>query len=143
MENLVFGLEVMFVGFTVVMITLYLLYLILLGFSKCFVRPAKAEPLRENNPIVSMAAAEQAASVSTYDEAALLPFGAGPEIVAVITAGISFYFDSISPSASQYKIVSVQPALSGSNSSPWAVAGRKRLMEKRQDLAMFRRERMR
>ena len=140
MENLALGFEVMLIGFTVVMVTLYLLYLILLGFSRCCVKPEKPEVKVHNNiqappPAVmeEVAAAPVAATMSQHS------FGTAPEIIAAITGAISACMELPS---TQFEIVSVQPAFSSQNvSSQWAATGIKRLMEKRQDLAMFRRER--
>jgi len=49
MENLYFGLEVLVIGFTVVMVTLYVLYLVLVGFSRACARPAKPAPKTEHS----------------------------------------------------------------------------------------------
>jgi len=138
MENITFGLEVLVIGFTVVMVTLYVLYLILLGFSRCCARPAKPEPKKEQiitpPPAVldEVGLAPVAAAVSQH------AFGTAPEVVAAITAAITACLEM--PSG-QFEIVSVQPAFSAQGPANWPLSGRKRLMERRQDLSMFRRER--
>ena len=138
MDNLTLGLEVMVIGFTVVMITLYLLYLILLGFSRFCSRPAKPEASKKSPTAVPPVALQETATAPVAAAVSQQSFGTAPEIVAAITAAISACMDT---SATQFGIVSVQPVHSTASGSKWAVAGRKRLMEKRQDLVMFRRER--
>lgn len=141
MNNLTFGLEVMVIGFVVVMVTLYLLYLILVGFSRCCVRPVRSKPVNGSNSTMPPAVLQEAGAAPVAAAVSQQAFGTAPEIVAAITAAISACLNT---PANQFEIVSVQtvqPAHSTANGSDWTVAGRKRLMEKRQDLAMFRRER--
>lgn len=59
-----------------------------------------------------------------------------PEIVAAITAAISA---CLNVSADQFVINSLKPVPLVSGYSFWTIAGRKRLMEQRQDLAILRR----
>lgn len=139
MDNLTLGLEVMLIGFTVVMVTLYLLYLVLLGFSRCCV---KLEPeVKIQNKLEAPPHAVMEAVAATHVAATISQdsFGTAPEIIAAITAAISVYMDLPS---TRFELVSVQPAFTSQRvSNQWSVTGRKKLMEKRQDLAMFRRER--
>ncbi|MDW7651400.1 MAG: OadG family protein [Bacillota bacterium] len=140
MENLRLGLEIMVIGFAVVMATLYLLYLILLGFSRCCARPAKPEPRKETVPTPPSSVLSEVTTAPVAAAVSEQSFGTAPEIIAAITAAVSACLEV---SSDQFKILAVQPAPSGHNSSTsnWAVMGRKRLMEKRQDIGMFRRER--
>lgn len=62
--------------------------------------------------------------------------GVAPEIVAAIAAAISTYLNI---SASQFVINSLKPVPPQHNSSFWTGAGRLRLIEKRQDIAILRR----
>lgn len=62
--------------------------------------------------------------------------GNTPEIVAAITAAISA---CLNVSSDQFVINSLKPVPPVFNSSFWTIAGRKRLMEQRQDLAILRR----
>jgi len=62
--------------------------------------------------------------------------GVAPEIVAAIAAAISTY---LSISASQFVINSVKQVPPQNNSSFWTGAGKLRLIEKRQDIAILRR----
>ncbi|MBT9168964.1 MAG: hypothetical protein DDT19_02316 [Syntrophomonadaceae bacterium] len=73
-------------------------------------------------------------SVTLSDE--VQKTGVAPEIVAAIAAAISTYLNI---SANQFLISSLKPAHPQLNSSFWTVAGRLRLIEKRQDLAILRR----
>ncbi len=130
-DNIIFGLEVMVIGFTIVLITLYLLHLILVGFGKLCVMPSKAESKKKSQ-------LAQQAPLSDISEAASAQFNCknSSEVVAAITAVISAYLDLPS---SQFKIVSLQPS-SQANGNNWVLTGRKRAIERRQDLAAFRRE---
>lgn len=139
-NNIIFGLEVMVIGFVVVMATLFLLYLILLGFSKVCVRPSHSESnkgqLASPPPAVldEVGTAPVAAGIShsNYD------FGTAPDIVAAITATISA---CLNLPAAQFEIVSLQRSHPHEVADNWVLLGRKRAIERRQDLAMFRRER--
>ena len=164
MGNLIFGLETMVIGFAVVMLTLFCLYLILVGFGRCLVKPVKTQPKTENRAVSrsqqvaldETAAARVAATgaPAPLDDAVAAPIaaaaaavavvsrqhsGAAPEIVAAISSVLGVCFDSqpgsfsIVPSAA-----TVSPVKS---TTPWSLLGRKRLMERRQDLFLFRRER--
>ncbi|MBS3902411.1 MAG: hypothetical protein KGZ54_10405 [Dethiobacter sp.] len=62
--------------------------------------------------------------------------GAAPEIVAAIAAAISTFLNI---AASQLVISSLKPVPPQCNSSFWTMAGRQRLLEKRQDLTILRR----
>lgn len=140
MDNLIFGLEVLVIGFIVVMITLYLLYLILLGFSRCCVRPAKPEPKSDNTlpPPATLAEVAAAPVAATATGPLAKPVaGENYEIVAAITAAIAACLET---SPSHFQVVSIQPAVPGSGPGAWALSGRKKLMERR-DLNIFRRER--
>jgi Na+-transporting methylmalonyl-CoA/oxaloacetate decarboxylase gamma subunit len=138
LDNLEFGLQVMVVGFSVVMITLYLLYLILVGFGRVLARPAKEETVKKVLPTAPPTVIQEAL-VAPVAAAVSHPLpGTAPEIVAAITAAVSACLNS---PASEFEIVSLQPVHSTVDGSHWAITGRKRLMEMRQDFAMFRRER--
>jgi Na+-transporting methylmalonyl-CoA/oxaloacetate decarboxylase gamma subunit len=163
MGNLIFGLETMVIGFAVVMLTLFCLYLILVGFSRCLAKPVKTEPKTENKavlqpqpfPLDETTAAPVAAAAVQFqlDEAVAAPIaaaaaavavvsrqysGASPEIVAAISSVLGVCLDTqitglyIAPAATTCPVAST---------TPWTLLGRKRLMERRQDLFLFRRER--
>lgn len=73
------------------------------------------------------------------EKAAVVGFqesGTAPEIVAAITAAISTYLNI---PTNQFIINSLLPVPSSCNSSYWTIAGRKRLMEQRQNLGILRR----
>lgn len=138
MENIGLGIEVMIVGFAIVMAILYLLYLVLLGFSKCCAEPAKPQIKKENQATPTPSVVNEATPAPVAAAVSQHTYGTAPEIIAAITAAVSVY---LGRPANQFEIVAVQPANSGQNGSNWALLGRKRLMEKRQDVGMFRRER--
>ncbi|MBS4031305.1 MAG: OadG family protein [Clostridiales bacterium] len=139
-NNIIFGLEVMIIGFAVVMAILYLLYLILLGFSKVCVRPSNNESRKGQLASPTSAVLDEVGSapVAAGISQSNYNYGTAPEIVAAITATISAYLDL---PAAQFQIVSLQPSHSAGVVDNWALLGRKRAIEKRQDLAMYRRER--
>ena len=124
MENIGLGIEVMIVGFSIVMAILYLLYLIMLGFSKCCAEPAKPQ-IKQETPTPSVV--NEATPAPVTAAVSRQAYGTAPEIIAAITAAVSAYLDR---PANQFEIVAVQPANSGQNGSNWALLGRKRLMEK-------------
>lgn len=137
-NNIVFGLEIMVIGFAVVMATLYLLYLILLGFGKLCVRPSNAESKKAQSASTPPAVLEEIGSAPVAAGISEPHYSTAPEIVAAITATISAYLDL---PAAQFQIVSLQPSHSAGTTDNWALLGRKRAIERRQDLAMYRRER--
>lgn len=143
LEYLAYGLEILVIGFTVVMITLYVLYLILLGFSRCC--SASVKPANGNKETAAVAipaiTKEEISAAPVAATASVQTIGTAPEIVAAITAAIAACFDR---TESHYEIVSLQPAtsaVSSSQSSAWAAAGRNLLMEKRREMLNLRRER--
>ena len=121
MENLKFGIEIMVIGFTFVMITLYLLYFILKAFSRVFEYQNKRQQIK-------MKAVTSAPLQATMN-------GTAPEIVAAITVALSACLDK---PANEFRIVSIQPQISGLQNSSWAFASRRNLMGKRQDMIMRR-----
>jgi Na+-transporting methylmalonyl-CoA/oxaloacetate decarboxylase gamma subunit len=139
-SNLIFGLEVLVIGFVVVMATLYLLYLILLGFAKLCVRSSNAESKKGQLASLPPAVLEEVVSapVAAGISQSHYHYGTAPEIVAAITATISAFMDL---PAAQFQIVSLQPSHSSGVTDNWALLGRIRAIERRQDLSMFRRER--
>jgi Na+-transporting methylmalonyl-CoA/oxaloacetate decarboxylase gamma subunit len=138
MDNIVLGFEVMIVGFSVVMITLFLLYLVLVAFGRIFSRPALNETVKKQFTEVPPAVLQEAQVAPVAAAVSLHQAGTAPEIVAAITAAVSVCLGTPS---SQFEIVSLQPAPSSVDGSHWTISGRKRLMEMRQDFGMFRRER--
>ena len=142
MENLEFGFGVMVVGFAVVMAILYLLYFILIGFNHIFAQTPPSETKQKNSDagvttsLSEATAAPVAATVSPPEP--VQSTDVAPEVAAVISAAVACYLDgpavgiSITPVGSTH-----QPAFNNA----WSLAGRKRLMERRQDLSLLRRER--
>jgi hypothetical protein len=163
MDNLIFGLETMAIGFAVVMLTLYCLYLILVGFNRCLAKPVNPNPKKESKvvlhaqpiPLDETAAAPVAATTAPVqlDEAVAAPIaaaaaavavasrqysGAAPEIAAAISSVLGVCLDTQPAGVYIAPVATTRPVPS---TTPWSLLGRKRLMERRQDLFLFRRER--
>ena len=124
MDKLDFALQVMVVGFTVVLVTLFLLYGILIVFSRIFnkkeIKDPKSETAAKSPPKV-----EAGADNST--------------LTAVITAAIYSYLESYAPSISAATIrVTAQPVGGGATNS-WQLIGRRHLMEGKAELETTRR----
>lgn len=128
MDKLDFALEVMVVGFTVVLVTLFLLYGILIVFSRIFnkkeIKVPKSETVAKSLPTV-----ETGANNNT--------------LTAVITAAIYSYLESNAPSFKASTIrVTAQPT-SDSTANNWQVIGRRQQMEAKAELETTRRNKKR
>ncbi|HZK24835.1 MAG TPA: OadG family transporter subunit [Oscillospiraceae bacterium] len=123
LDKLLYGLEISLIGFTGVMLILYLLYLILLAFSKYFSR-GDSKQKKATCPTVQL----------SLDKVKESNNNTAPEVVAAITAAIAMYLNS---SAEQFNIVSIKPE---KGSSSWVLSGRQIIMANRQNLALSRRE---
>jgi sodium pump decarboxylase gamma subunit len=138
LDKIEFGLQVMVIGFVVVMIILYVLYLILIVFSRIFGEKAAAGPNAGAAPakiLEEASAAPVAAATSRQDNRF------DGDIAAVITAAVAASLDT---SGREFAIGSKEPALPGAQAPDralnWSLAGRERLMERRRDLFLLRRE---
>jgi Na+-transporting methylmalonyl-CoA/oxaloacetate decarboxylase gamma subunit len=131
----------MVIGFTVVMITLYMLYLILIGFSRCLAKPVKTEPKQEKINVLPPVALEETVAAPVAAAAAVCrqSYGTPPEVVAAIASVLGVCVDS---PAMEFSVVPAQTSAPvAKQMSTWSLLGRKTLMERRQDLFLFRRER--
>jgi Na+-transporting methylmalonyl-CoA/oxaloacetate decarboxylase gamma subunit len=128
MDKLDFALEVMVVGFSVVLATLFLLYGILIAFSRIFNKK------EIKNPKTDAAPKSPVQFVGGEDNAAL---------TAVITAAIYSYLENNAPSfnAAGFRIT----ALPGSDCAVnnWQISGRRQLMEGKAELETTRRNKRR
>ena len=127
MENLVFGFEILVIGLIVVMVTLFILALLLICFSKIFTPQEKA------NKEVRKAADRVAAAISTPESANDVK----PEVIAATMGALLFALDTgthvyNNPIISRINAVEQQ-------SNMWAQSGRTRLLHLRQDFALLRR----
>jgi sodium pump decarboxylase gamma subunit len=138
MDEIVFGLEVMVIGFSVVMIALFLLYLVLLGFSRFSVKTDKSKPKKEHIASPPQTLLDEVGVAPVAAAVSQQAVGVAAETVAVINAAIAACLN-VPPT--QLGIVSVHPVHVARATSSWALMGRKTLMERRQDLATIRRER--
>ncbi len=127
MDEMSFALKVLFLGFSVVMVTLLLLYFILIIFSRLLNRTVKK--------------AEPAAPVCRTKAATVLAAGIPVHVAAVITAAIYSLRHghpdrpvriSISPGAA------ARPGIVKN----WAAAGRKTLLESSLEVERLRRKRL-
>ncbi len=142
-ETIEFGLQVMVIGFAVVMITLYVLYLILTGFSQVFGVKKAAGPATQAPAESVLAEAVAAPVAATVSEQV---HSLGEDIVAVLTAAIAACLDAPGKefTISSIEPVQVNPCPAGYlRTTEWGLAGRKKLMERRQDLFLLRREKRR
>jgi Na+-transporting methylmalonyl-CoA/oxaloacetate decarboxylase gamma subunit len=110
MDDLILGLQIMVFGFSVVLLTLYLLYLILQQFSR-FLNGSSLKP-----PL-PLSGTEQAPVRDLRQ-------------VAAVTAAVAVCLSKAS-SGSALRIVSIEPIDLPHNPSVWVREGRKALMEKR------------
>ncbi len=113
MDKIGFALEVVAVGFTVVMVTLFLLYGILVVFSRIFKRKVITDPKSET-------AAKSPPKVETET--------VNSNLTAVITAAIYRYLESNTPSFNAATVrVTAQPT-NNRTVNNWQIIGRRQLM---------------
>jgi Na+-transporting methylmalonyl-CoA/oxaloacetate decarboxylase gamma subunit len=118
-EKLIFSLQIFFLGFSVVLVVLFLLYGLI----------ELANRLRE-----TVFGAKQ---VLPPEPLSAEPAGLPPALAAAIAAAISSYRESSSPGSRPVRFrVSMPPA----KGSPWAAAGRRALLENSNLLERLRRK---
>ncbi len=129
MEQFDFAIQVMIIGFSVVLFTLFALYCILLLFTRIFYK--KGYKTADKSLNVSAASRKDSGK------------GVDQRTAAAITAAVYQYLQNES-SYSPGRIVSiaVQPAGNTAGSS-WQVAGRKSLLENKMELENTRRKKLR
>jgi len=134
-----FELRVLLIGLAVAVVLLYLLYLILSA-SKRISKIKNAEPKVEASPqnvqeAITVAPVTAALSKHTYH--------GGEDTVAAIAAAVTA---CLGAPGREYAITSIQPVQISYGSAglaratSWSLAGRKKLMERRQNLFFLRRE---
>ncbi|NLM45455.1 MAG: hypothetical protein GX200_01445 [Firmicutes bacterium] len=123
MDNLVLSLEILAIGFAVVMATLYLLYLVLLLFGKAVARATSCRSDKNG---------ETPRGVITEQTG-----GEPEEIIAAIAAAVSAFLGT---AQQKFSLVSVKPQ-AGTAGSVWIETGRKNLLNKSRELALQRRGR--
>ncbi|MFO8192328.1 MAG: OadG family transporter subunit [Bacillota bacterium] len=125
MDKLEFALQIMVLGFFVVMVTLFLLYVILLLFNRLFSQPAKGG--RSQPPEARQK------SPANKEEAVKEP------ITAAVMAAVYRYMQIEETGDHKYSFrVNVQPSGSGTLMN-WKMVGRKILLENRIKLEQSRR----
>ncbi len=119
MENLKFALEVMLVGFSLVLFTLFILYLIIIMLGKLF---ALKTPSFNNTKFIVEEEAE-------FDNLT-------PQKAAIISGAISAY---LYEESTEYTIKRIEP-LNSSLINRWAYQGRKELVSVNQEIDKLRRD---
>jgi Na+-transporting methylmalonyl-CoA/oxaloacetate decarboxylase gamma subunit len=119
-----FAIQVMVIGFTVVLVTLFLLYGILIIFSRLFSRPESQSGKR--GPIERKTLPVDTATTQA-------------KVTAAITAAVSSYLEGQGNIAKTGKI-NVRPRpIAVSTSNNWQITGRKMLMQGASDIEKTRR----
>jgi Na+-transporting methylmalonyl-CoA/oxaloacetate decarboxylase gamma subunit len=128
MDKIDFALEVMVVGFTVVLVTLFLLYGILIAFSRVF---SKKE-IKDQKTDAGTKSPTQSTGGAVNDT-----------LTAVISAAVYSYLENNAPSlnAVGFRVT----ALSGKDlaDNNWQISGRRQLMEGKAELETTRRNKKR
>ncbi len=127
MNNLDFAIQVMVVGFLVVVFILFLLFGILLIFNRIFYS-------EESNPSMNRL-------VPAHNTKLIAP-GIEPQIVAAVSAAIYQYLINEKPALSR-AIISISAESAVKRGNDWKISGRKALLEKSGELANIRRQKQR
>ena len=126
MDQFEFAIQVLFLGFSVVLFTLFLLYGILLLFSRIFRK--NEQPLVDKTPIPGTNAVES--GIGSTDRRLTVA------IIAAVYQYMSINSKHFKPGAVN---ISVTPT-GGSCSNNWQIVGRKLLLENKLELENIRRK---
>jgi Na+-transporting methylmalonyl-CoA/oxaloacetate decarboxylase gamma subunit len=124
MEKFEFAIQVMVIGFVVVLVTLFLLYGILLVFSLIFNRkekPAKSDEIVLEAPLIKKPADNQS------------------RLTAAVTAAIFCFLESQNQLNKIGEVTVLPQSTDRSVSNSWQIAGRKLMMQGYYDLENTRR----
>jgi len=137
LSDLAFGIEVVVVGFIVVMVTLTLLAFILAGFNK-LLAPRKKKPAVSTVSEQGTAAVQDTKPTETVSKyvTAEDEEGATKQEVAAALGALMYVLDTGSSSSSGLRIKHVRPLEPAKNM--WAQSGRTRAVQARQDFILFR-----
>ncbi|RJX23553.1 MAG: hypothetical protein C4554_10560 [Dethiobacter sp.] len=145
MHNLIFGLKILAIGLLIVMSTLLILALILIDFKKLFYKADGKKQLKSaakktapvNNPAQTgcsgMDAWPQPAPEIACTESKAVKAAVRPEIIAATIGALLFALEKEKPNC---LVVGNKPLELVMNT--WALAGRARLLNLRQDFALRR-----
>jgi Na+-transporting methylmalonyl-CoA/oxaloacetate decarboxylase gamma subunit len=128
MEKFDFAIQVLVIGFSVVMVALIALYLLLLLFAKLFHKEN-----RKPADAISAAVNQVAFSQSNDDR----------RLVSAITAAVYAYMqlNKMMPPSGKISITAQQPGSSAINN--WQITGRQLLLQNKVDLETIRRKKQR
>lgn len=123
MDKLDFALQVLVLGFMVVMVTLFGLYGVLILFNKYFYHDDKKPPLKAETGRVDRVTTDTAAD---------------SRVIAAIMAAVYQYVKSDRAYTGAPLKIAIQPT-AGAALNSWRNAGRKKLLESRMELEKVRR----
>lgn len=127
MDQLNFAVQVLVIGFAVVLATLFMLYGVLILFSRLFYGEGKKAAVDQQEPL------------SNKNSFEIAEDGVDGKVIAVITAAISEYMRQ----GENFKQIASVSILHNEAESPavdsWKIIGRKALMENRAVLEKIRR----
>ncbi|NMD41718.1 MAG: hypothetical protein GYA86_00220 [Firmicutes bacterium] len=118
-EKLIFSLQIFFLGFSVVLVVLFLLYGLIELTNRLRETVFSAKQVLPPEPLPAE------------------PAGLPPALAAAIAAAVSSYRESSSPSPGPVRLRVIMPPAKG---SPWAAAGRRALLENSNLLERLRRK---
>jgi len=123
MEDLLFSVKVMILGFTTVLVTLFLLYLLILVFGR-------------------LLGPEKEYTTKTRMAPSIKPLGEDipAEKVAAITAAVYEYLYSMYGTGNRFKITGIIREKGKAQTNSWAKAGKEDILNLNEELEMERRE---
>jgi hypothetical protein len=138
MDNFISGLEILVIGFTVTIVTLFVLAGILLVFTKVFGGDKKGQ--EKGGKAVSQKVEQQVKpATKTRVEISSTDRALRPEIVAAAIGALKYTFEKQAP---KFPIIAEIQSKSSLNDT-WAQAGRTRLINLRQDFVSYKRGKFR
>ncbi len=130
MDQLNFAIQVLVIGFTVVFVTLFMLYGVLLLFSYLFYKKEEDKSINQKESLLSGEKTFEAVADSVDSK-----------VIAVITAAISEYMQHDENFKKTASVSIYSDKARSSIVDNWKIIGRKALMENRAVLEKIRRKR--
>lgn len=138
MNDLILGLEISVIGFTVTIITLLLLAGILLVFTKAFAEGKKRKDKGEKT-VLQKVEPQKKPAVKTRMETSSTGKALRPEIVAAAIGALNYTLEKQAP---RFPVITKIQS-KGAPKDFWAQAGRTRLINLRQDFLLYKRGKFR